>query len=137
LKLTGLDQLFRIYPDLDSALEKFAIDVNQTEIDGIMVINVRGDIESTVAPALVERLRALLSRAAGRAVLNLMGVNYASVEGLRALQEVRKAATDLAVDLRLAGVEKALKDAFDLKGLTPLFQIFPKVENAVASFEKH
>ena len=137
LKMTGLDKLFRIYPDVDSALEKFAMDINETEIDGVMVINLRGDIEPIIAPALLERLRTFFGRAPGRAVLNLGGVHHASVEGLRALQEARKSAAELAVDLRLAGVEGALKDAFNLKGITPLFQIFPQVETAVGSFEKH
>jgi anti-anti-sigma factor len=91
----------------------------------------RGDIEPAIAPALLERLRSLFGRAAGRAVLNLDGVRYASMEGLRALQEAQKAATELGVELRLAGVEKALKEAFDLKGITPQFQIFPKVDAAV------
>jgi anti-sigma B factor antagonist len=136
IKMTGFDTLFQIYPDIDSALVKFAMDINETKIAGAMVINLRGDMETTIAPDLIERLRALFSRAPGRAVLNLAGVNYASVEGLRAMQEVQKSASELKVDLRLAGVEKALKESFDLKGITPLFQIFPKVEAAVASFPK-
>ena len=137
LKMTGLDTLFRIYPTVAAALEKFAMDIDETAIDATMVINLHGDIEAAIAPALLERLRSLFGRAPGRAVLNLVGVNYASMEGLRALQEAQKAATELGVDLRLAGVEKALKEAFDLKGITPQFQIFPKVEAAVASFPKH
>ena len=88
------------------------------------------------AIVLLERLRNLFGRASGRAVLNLTEVSYASMEGLRALQESQKAATELGVELRLAGVEKALKEAFDLKGITPQFHIFPKVEAAVASFPK-
>lgn len=137
LKVTGIEKLFHIYPDVNAALEKFAMDINETIMDGAMVINLRGDIEPTIAPALLERLRSLFGRAPGRAVLNLAGVRYASMEGLRALQESQKAATELRVELRLAGVEKALKEAFDLKGITHQFQMFPKVEAAVASFSKH
>ena len=136
LKITGLEKLFHIYPDVTSALEKFAMDINETVVDGAMVINLRGDIEPAIAPALLESLRGLFARAPGRAVLNLGGVRYTSMEGLRTLQEAQKAATELGVELRLAGVEKALKEAFDLKGITPQFQIFPKVDAAVASFPK-
>jgi anti-sigma B factor antagonist len=137
IRITGLEKLFHIYPDVPSALEKFAMDIHETVMDGAMVIDLRGDIESAVAPALLERLRGLFARAPGRVVLNFAGVRYASMEGLRALQEAQKAATELGVELRLAGVEKALKEAFDLKGITPQFQIFPKVEAALASFPKH
>jgi anti-sigma B factor antagonist len=136
LKITALDTLFHIYPNVDSALEKFAMDINETVMDGAMVINLRGDIEPAIAAALLERLRGLFGRAPGRAILNLSGVHYASMEGLRALQEAQKTATELGVELRLAGVEKALKEAFDLRGITPLFQLFPNVEAAAASFPK-
>ena len=136
LKVTGLDTIFHIYPDVDSALEQFAMDINETTLEGAMVINLVGAIEPPVAPFLLDRLRGLFNRASGRAVLNLSKVPYASMEGLRALQEAKTAATGVGVDLRLAGVDKALKEAFDLKGITAQFQIFPKVEAAVASFPK-
>jgi anti-sigma B factor antagonist len=136
LKVTRVEKLFHIYPDVESALEKFAMDINERVMGSAMVIDLRGDIEPAIAPALLERLRSLFGRADGRAVLNLGGVRYASMEGLRALQEAQKAATELGVELRLAGVEKALKEAFDLKGITSQFQIFPKVDAAVASFPK-
>jgi anti-sigma B factor antagonist len=136
LKMTGFDTLFHIYPNVESALGKFAMDSNETIKDGAMVIDLRGDIEPAIAPILLEHLRGLFGRAPGRVVLNLTGVPYASMEGLRALQEAQKAAAELGVELRLAGVEKALKEAFDLKGITSQFQIFPKVDAAVASFPK-
>jgi len=136
LKVTALDTLFHIYPNVDSAIEKFGMDINETLVDGVMVINLRGEIETKIAPILLEQLRGLFARANGRAILNLAGVSYTSMEGLRALQETQKAATELGIELRLTGVEKALKEAFDLKGISPQFQIFPKVDAAVASFPK-
>ena len=136
MKMTGLDSQFPIYPNVSAALEKFAMDVSDTVVDDVLVVNLRGDIEPAVAPLLLSHLRTLFSRAPGRAVLNMAGVNYASIEGLRALREAKKAAADLGVELRLAGVERALKEAFDLKGVTSQFQIFPKADAAVASFPR-
>jgi len=136
MKLTGFDTLFGVYADVDRALEKFAMDSESKVVEGATVIHLKGDIEPDVAPILLEHLRRLFRAAPGRAVLNLVGVNYASVDGLRTLQEAHKAAAELGVDLRLTGVEKALKEAFDLKGLTAQFQIYPKVETAIASFSK-
>jgi anti-sigma B factor antagonist len=117
-----------------NACQEEAMEIHEYHQDGILVINVSGQVDSVTAPALGDKLNAVISEGHTFLVLDLGGVPYMSSAGLRvlsiALKEVRAAEVG---DVCLACLTKTVAHAFRISGFSQVFCIYDNVPQAISA----
>lgn len=97
------------------------------------VVVVRGEIDAHTAPALRERLLALVTDGIDRLVVDLRNVEFIESVGLGTLVAARKRLRpyDKSLCLVLGPEQSVLRRTFEITGLDKVFPIHPTVEAAV------
>lgn len=107
----------------------------RTAAPGQVVVEVGGEVDMLTSP----QLRAVVLEQFGASsgvelvVLGLDGVTFLGTSGLAVLIEVREAAHDAGVELRLTCTARRVLRPLGIAGLVPLFDIHDTLEQALAS----
>ena len=109
------------------------MDLREDTAGDVLILEVKGRIDSATAPALGERLTALLTGAGRRLVLDLGQLEYISSAGFRVLLLAGKRADAGESRLVLCGVTGKVRQLFDIGGFLDLFSITGSREEGIAS----
>lgn len=109
------------------------MNLHEENVGGVTVVEVKGRIDSTTAPALGERLTASLEAPKVRVVLDLSRLEYISSAGFRILLLAAKRADETGSRFVLCGVSGKIRQFFDLGGFLDLFIIVGSREEGVAA----
>jgi len=109
------------------------VDLREDAAGDVLVLEVKGRVDSATAPALGERLTALLTGGGRRLVLDLAQLEYISSAGFRVLLLAAKRADEGGSRLALCGVAGKVRQLFDLGGFLDLFAISPSREEGIAA----
>jgi anti-anti-sigma factor len=104
------------------------------ETGGAVVVEVDGDFAERVAEEFNAVAAALLDRGSVRVVLNLRRAQWTSLKALKWLAGCARKFRARDGDLKLAGANPYLNSLLELTGTLTLFDTYPTVEDAVASF---
>ena len=107
--------------------------IETRELKHVSVVTVSGRVDSATAPDLQKALQDLLDSDHKQLVLDLKDVDYMSSAGLRVLVALQKAAKKIGGALRLAQLSVRVSEVLELSGLTPVFEIYPDVVEAVGA----
>lgn len=110
------------------------MDLVTNETNGVAVISPAGDIDSSTAPTLQQRLDELLGKDVHNFVLDLSRVGFIDSTGLAAVVRLYKRVRIGEGDVRLAAVPPQVQEVLDLTRLSRVFEIFPTAVAAAASF---
>ena len=110
------------------------MNVETRELKHVSIVKVSGRVDSATAPNLEQALQNLLDAGRSHLTLDLEAVEYMSSAGLRVLVAMQKAAKKSGGRLALACQSLRVKEVLDLAGLTPVFEIYPDVVEAVGSY---
>lgn len=97
------------------------------------IVRLRGELDIATAPALRERLMALLQPGLRRLVIDLSGLEFCDAAGLGLLVGIQKRTVSLGADLRLSGPRRQLAALFQSTGLDRSLKIHPTLTEALAS----
>lgn len=100
----------------------------------VSIVAVAGRVDSATAPELENTLKRLVEAEKTQIVLDLLGVEYMSSAGLRAMVSTLKAVKRVNGDLRVANPSARVDEVLRLAGLSSIFAIYPTREAAVSSF---
>ena len=109
------------------------MDLREDTAGDVLMLEVKGRIDSATAPALGERLTALLGGPDRRLVLDLGQLEYISSAGFRVLMLAGKRADAGDSRLVLCGVSGKVRQLFDIGGFLDLFSITASREEGIAS----
>ena len=109
------------------------MDLREVDDGGVLILEVKGRIDSTTAPTLGERLAALLTGPDRRLVLDLGQLEYISSAGFRILLLAAKRADEGGSRLVLCGISGKVRQLFDLGGFLDLFGISGSREEGIAA----
>jgi len=111
------------------------MEIQEQQQDGILVLRIDEQVDSTTSPALNDRLDAVIGQGYVRIVLDLTDVPYISSAGLRVLSIALKAVRtpQRGGDLCLAGMSQTVAHAFRISGFNQVFNIYDTVPEAVAA----
>lgn len=113
------------------------MDIHEHHQDGIWIVQISGQVDSTTAPLLGEKLDAVIDQGHTQLVLDLSDVPYISSAGLRvlsiALKKVR--APDKGGDVCLARLSPTVQHAFRISGFNQVFTIYDSVSEAIAALD--
>lgn len=111
-----------------------ALAVHESDVDGVRLLEVFGELDLATAPKLCSRLDAARGRRTRRIVVDLTGVAFCDSTGLRALMgastELRHAGGRLAVAVLRDG---AVSRLFDVTGIRESLPTFDTQREALAS----
>ena len=111
------------------------MEITAKELKRVDVVAVRGRVDSSTAPELDEVLNSILDAGRFRICMDLENLDYLSSAGIKVLISTLKTCKRWnRGDLRLAKVPPRIFEVFDLAGLTPLFNMYPSLAEAVGSF---
>lgn len=100
--------------------------------DGITVIALSGELDSSTAPIAQNGLDELLP-ASGTVLLDLSGMSYMSSAGLRVLLLAHRQAKRTGVSLALAGITDGVRDIMSATGFLEFFVVVDTVADAVGA----
>jgi anti-sigma B factor antagonist len=93
------------------------------DVDGCVVVTLRGELDLASAPELLRQLQLLLNRPVTSLTLDLADLSFIDSSGLGTLCQVRQDAMDRAIPLDLQRVPPHARRVLEITGLTPLFTI--------------
>jgi stage II sporulation protein AA (anti-sigma F factor antagonist) len=111
------------------------IAVHVSDVDGVRLLEVFGELDLATAPKLCSALDAARGHRVKRLVIDLTGVDFCDSTGLRALigasSELRFGGGRLAVACLATGPVARL---FDIVGAREALRVYDSPEDALASF---
>jgi len=112
-------------------MSNFSIQHEQNE--NATVVAITGTVDSATAGALDTELEKQIS-ANKRVVLDLKEVEFLSSAGVRAIVKALKTAKKAHHKVKLAAIPDHIADMMRTMGLMEIMQVYPTVDEAVASF---
>jgi len=110
------------------------VNIEVVKSDHVTVLKAAGRVDSTTAFQLGEALTSELNAGQYQLVVDLADVDYMSSAGLRELVNAYRDAKKAEGDLRLVRPSHRVQQILEMAGLDTIFQIFGRVEDALASF---
>lgn len=110
------------------------MNIETRELKHVSVVKITGRVDSATAPDVEKALQDLLEADRHQVVLDLHDTEYMSSAGLRVLVSTLKAVKKSGGDLKLAQLSGRVKEVLDLAGLTPVFNVYGDVVEAVGAF---
>ena len=107
------------------------MNVNETLINGVTVLEVAGRIDSTTAPEFESKLEGALGSGQRRMVLDLGQLMYISSAGFRVLYRAVMRAKEANGRLVLCGLSATVCELFAIAGFDRLFTIVGSREDGV------
>lgn len=108
--------------------------IDRQQCGSVEVMTVKGALTEDDALRFAGEMKRRLASPNPRLVLDLGEVPCVDSVALEALLEASDYLDDMGFRLRLAGVAATVREIFQLTGLSPKFQFFEKVDDAVRSF---
>jgi anti-sigma B factor antagonist len=110
------------------------VEIHEHRAGSVLVVSLCGDLDSGTAPAVHERLRALLP-ADGRVLVDLSGVPYMSSAGLRTMLLLHRQARATRTAVALAGLSPDLRGMMEATGFLGYFTVDDTVAAGVRGLE--
>ena len=108
------------------------MEIELSTTDRVAVICVTGRIDAYTAPEVEEKLREVVD-GQRNVVVDLGGTDYVSSAGLRVLITLAKRSMAEKFEMRLSGLQEAVREVFEIAGFTRLFEIRDTKEDALES----
>ena len=106
------------------------------ENDGIAVVSVQGNIMQEYVSVFRSRIGDLIERGTVRIVLNLADSSYMSSMCLAAIVEAKNRTVQAGGDIRVTCANMLIENLLEITNLNKKIEMFPTVDDAVASFGK-
>jgi len=109
--------------------------LSTSEIEGITVIELEGSVlGGPDATALNDLLHTLVEKKKKKVVVDLSAVQTMNSSGLSMLIGALTTMRNAGGDLKIAAASKKIESLLVITKLTTVFEIFPTVKKAIASF---
>jgi anti-sigma B factor antagonist len=109
-----------------------AMEINESVLHGTPVLALRGRLDGIAAPAVEQKITALLASGAPRLVLDCSGIEYASSAGLRVFLSAAKKLKTAGGRCSFAALTPPLVEIFKISGFLDVLEIHDTVESATA-----
>ena len=108
------------------------MEITESVLHGTPFLVLRGRLDGLGAPAVEEKVTALLSSGATRLVFDCSGIEYASSAGLRVFLSAAKKLKNAGGRCGFAALTPPLREIFEISGFLDVLEIHETVESATA-----
>jgi anti-sigma B factor antagonist len=99
----------------------------------VLILSADGGIDSTNAEELAGQLETLIQAGARNLIVDCSKLGFISSYGLAVLVRLHKRLARVGGDVRLAAVQSRIVELLELTRLARVLQIYPNVDDAIAS----
>jgi len=110
------------------------MEINSAAVGNVVVVSIIGNVFPEDVAILRAKLLYLVKQGTANMVLDVVSLNYLSSICLATLLDVKKKATDLGGDLKLARINKLVRNLLEATNLIQKIETFDTVDAAVQSF---
>ncbi len=96
-----------------------------------VVLSAKGIVDMAAAPALTDRIRAILRQRPAVLVVDLSEVTFLATAGMSVLMEADRKSNELAISLRVVAHGPVTVKSMQLLGIDDLLAIYPTVSTAL------
>ena len=107
---------------------------NIKEIGNVTVVELEGRIDIHTSENIGDEMMTLIDKGKKEILYDLSHLNYLSSSGLRIFVSVRRRLDGLKGRVKICGMNKTIKEIFDIVELTSLYEVFDNSEEAIKSF---
>jgi anti-sigma B factor antagonist len=112
------------------------IEVTSAEKDGVVIISVKGYIDTTTAIEAEKELEGAAKSGKYRIVVDLSGVDYISSAGWGIFVGMKKILKKNRGDIKLAGMKQEVVKVYEVLDFTHVIECFRDAHGAIESFGK-
>jgi anti-sigma B factor antagonist len=106
--------------------------VAKQDRDGVLVVSPRGEIDVYTAPELKEQAASAIEEGADRVVIDMSDVDFMDSSGLGVLVSLLKRVREAGGSIRLVIPDERILKIFRITALDEVFDIDPRLEDALA-----
>jgi anti-sigma B factor antagonist len=110
------------------------IEINISEVEGIKVVKISGDVDAKTAPMVTEKVLPL-AEPASKIAMDMSDVPYMSSAGLRMLLSLYRQTTAKEGKLVLVGLSEDLQDTMSVTGFLDFFTVKPTLAEGLAELK--
>ncbi len=109
--------------------------ISEKKSGGILILGIRGKIDTDGAEQLLDKLSALIAHGEHRLLLDFSGVDYINSSGLRSLLITAKELKGRSGKMVLANVSELVHQVLRISGCASVIGIHPSQEEALTALE--
>ena len=110
------------------------ISINVARYGGISVIEIANELDINSVSIFMQAIEDELKAQSQALVVDMSGISYLDIDGLRGLNEALKRARRAGGDLRLARPSDPALESLQASRLDEIFSIFESLQAAIGSF---
>jgi anti-sigma B factor antagonist len=107
-----------------------SLTIQSSDLDGALLMVLRGEIDLRSAPALRAHLLEALDDRPARVILDLSAVEYVDSSGVGTMVDFKRRIDKLGAVVLLVGLQERVRSVFEITRLDKFFQIVDNVEQA-------
>lgn len=107
------------------------MEIKQSSVNGHVVLNLGGQIDSTAAGLFEESIVSLISSGTNNMIVDFSQVKFISSAGLRVLLLAAKKVKPYGGKVTLCNLSSDVKEVFDISGFSVLFSIYSTLDEAI------
>lgn len=111
------------------------MEINQRERDGVVILDIQGEIDLYNAPEIKDSIQKLIDQQKYNIIINLEKVSYIDSSGIGALISSLSNLKKYQGGLKIINVFASVKKVFELTKLTSFFEIYDSEDEAVSKFK--
>ena len=111
------------------------MEIAKKSMDDVEIISPQGRLDAYSSNEVEETINSLIEDGYLKIVVNFSETEYISSSGLRVMLASLKKLKRKDGDLKLASLKPYILEVFEIAGLTPIFDIYDSVDDAVKSFQ--
>jgi len=100
------------------------MDVSTREVDGTLVVDLKGDLDTNTAPDAQEHIDGVIAGGASKLVINLADLEYTSSAGLRVFLATAKAMQAGGGALAICCLNETVEEVFEISGFDAILNVF-------------
>ncbi|MCG6552009.1 MAG: STAS domain-containing protein [Candidatus Magnetominusculus sp. LBB02] len=109
------------------------MEINIDDINGIVVISLKGRMDTSNASAADEKFKGVLAKSPEKVVVSLKGLDYVSSAGLRIFLTTAKEMKKTGSKLAFAEISDQVLKVLKMSGLDMILKIYKSTDDAINS----
>ena len=110
-----------------------ALNINLTEKEGVVIVNLEGNLDTNTAPEAEAKIDESLAAGTAKIVINLENTKYVSSAGLRVFLATAKKMTAAGGAVKLCSPNVVVQEILDISGFSTILDVKGTEEEALAN----
>ena len=108
------------------------MNITTRTLNDVTVVAIAGSLDSNTAPAAQQAVDGIIAGGARKVLVDCTALDYISSAGLRVMLGAAKRLKGAGGELRLFGLNQAVREVFDISGFSTILRVFRTEADALA-----